>query len=160
VRKTTPRYPDNIYIKEREALQNVKFDFLGFCFRPRRVQRPRDKILFCGYTPAVSPSAMKAIRQTIRDLNLRRQTQLSLQEIARQLNPLIRGWLQYYGRYTRSALDPLLRYVNQTLVAWAARKFKRFNRSKLQAGRFLERVAQAERALFVHWELGMTGMSA
>jgi hypothetical protein len=30
------------------------------------------------------------MRETIRDLNLRRQTQLSLQDIARQLNPLLR----------------------------------------------------------------------
>jgi len=96
---------------------------------------------------------MKAMRETIRDLNLRRQTQLSLQDIARMINPLLRGWIGYYGRYNPSALYPLLRYVNLTFVAWAARKFKRFNRSKFQAGLFLERVAQAQRALFVHWEL-------
>lgn len=65
---------------------------------------------------------MKAMRETIRDFNLRRQTQLSLQDIAQQLNPLLRGWIAYYGRYAPSALYPLLRYVNQTLVAWVMRK--------------------------------------
>ena len=82
---------------------------------------------------------MKAMRETIRDLNLRCQTQLSLQDIARQLNPLLRGWIGYYGRYAPSALYPLLRYVNHTLVAWAMRKFKRFKGHKILAGRFFER---------------------
>jgi hypothetical protein len=60
---------------------------------------------------------MKAMRSTIRELKLRHQTQLSLQAIARQLNPLLRGWIEYYGRYAPSALYLLLRHVNQTLVA-------------------------------------------
>ena len=77
--------------KRKDKYPNVRFDFLGYCFRPRRVQNSRDKSLFCGFTPAVSFSAMKAMRKAIRDLNLRRQTQLSLQDIAQQLNPLPSG---------------------------------------------------------------------
>ena len=152
-----------VYCKDanrRGKYPNVQFDFLGFCFRPRQVQRHRDKVLFCGFTPAVSSAAMKAMRETIRDLNIRRQTQLSLQDIARIINPLLRGWIEYYGHYSPSTLSSVLHYVNLTLVAWAARKFKRLNRSKLQAAQFLDRVAQAQRGLFVHWELGMTGMFA
>lgn len=68
--------------KRRGKYPNVQFDFLGYCFRPRLVQRFRDNALFCGFNPAVSGSAMKAMRETIRDLNLRRQTQLSLRDIA------------------------------------------------------------------------------
>jgi len=107
--------------KRRGRYPNVKFDFLGYCFRPRLVRRFRDNALFCGFNPAVSVSAMKAMREAIRELNLRRQTQLSLEDIARQLNPLLRGWIGYYGRYAPSALYPVLRYVNHTLVAWASR---------------------------------------
>ena len=127
--------------KRKGKYPNVKFDFLGYCFRPRRVRNSRANSLFCGFNPAVSPSAMKAMRQAIRDLNLRRHTQLSLQDIARQLNPLLRGWIGYYGRYAPSALYPLLRYVNQTLVAWARRKFKRFKRHTIPASRFIQRLA-------------------
>jgi hypothetical protein len=79
-----------------------------------------------------APSALKTMRETIRDLNLRRQTQLSFQDMAQQLNPLLRGWIAYYGRHAPWALYPLLGYVNQTLVAWAMRKFKRFKRYKIQ----------------------------
>jgi RNA-directed DNA polymerase len=146
--------------KRKGKYPNVKFDFLGYCFRPRLVRRFRDNSLFGGFNPAVSPSAMKAMRGTIRDLNLRRQTQLSMQDIAQKLNPLLRGWIAYYGRYAPSALYPLLRYVNQTLAAWAMRKFKRFKHYKIQASQFLQRLATECVDLFVHWRIGMTGTFA
>ena len=146
--------------KRRGKYPNFKFDFLGYCFRPRLVRRFRDNALFCGFNPAVSASAMKTMREAIRDLNLRRQTQLSLQDIARELNPLLRGWIGYYGRYAPSALYPLLRYVNQLLVAWAMRKFKRFKGHKVLVGRFFERLAKEQPNLFVHWQNGMVGVFA
>src|SRR5499425_2729268 len=147
-----------VYCKDgnrRGKYPNVKFDFLGYCFRPRLVRRFRDNALFCGFNPAVSSSAMKAMREAIRDLNLRHRTQLSLGAIARQINPLLRGWIEYYGRYAPSALKPMLRYVNQTLLAWAIRKFKRFKAHKVCASRFLQRLTRENAKLFVHWRLGM-----
>ena len=152
-----------VYCKDKKRkgkYPNVKFDFLGYCFRPRLVRRFRDNTLFCGFNPAVSSSAMKAMRSTIRELNLRQQTQLSLQDLAKQLNPLLRGWIEYYGRYAPSALYPVLRYVNQTLVAWAMRKFKRFKDHKIRASQFLQRLVTEHRTLFVHWDIGMTGVFA
>jgi len=152
-----------VYCKDRNrtgAYPNVQFDFLGYCFRPRMVRRSRDNKLFCGFNPAVSSSALKAMRTTIRELDFRHLTQLSLVDIARRLNPLLRGWIEYYGRFAPSALYPLLRYVNQTLLAWMMRKFKRFAAHKIRAGRFLERLARENADLFVHWRLGMTGTFA
>lgn len=142
--------------KRQGTYPNVKFDFLGYCFRPRVVKNPRNGRLFCGFTPAVSPLALNDMRAKIGDLNLRRQTQLSLADIARQLNPLLRGWMEYYGRYTPSALGPLHRHVNQTLTAWVRRKFKRFA-SPTRAGAFLQGLAQKRADLFVHWQNGVTG---
>ena len=156
--KTRVAYCKNGNVKSNYP--NVQFDFLGYYFRPRRAQRRGTKIRFCGFTPAVSSSAMKAMRQTIRDLKLRCQTQLSLQDIARKLNPLLRGWIQYYGRYTPSALYPLYRYVNQTLLAWVMRKFKRFKHRTIAASQFLQRLAQTRADLLVHWQLGMIGAFA
>ena len=144
----------------KRAYPNVKFDFLGYCFRPRLVKRFRDNKLFCGFNPAVSVSAMQAMRETIRDLNIRRQTQRSLNDIADLLNPLLRGWLGYYGRFAPSALYPVLRYVNQTLVAWAMRKFKRFTDHKIRASQFLQRLSKERPDLFAHWKIGMIGTFA
>ena len=103
---------------------------------------------------------MKAMRGAIRDLNLWHQTQLSLQDIARRLNPLLRGWIEYYGRYAPSALYPLLRYVNLTLLAWVMRKFKRLRGHKVRASQFLQRLAKERVDLFVHWHIGMAGSFA
>ena len=105
-------------------------------------QRPQNGRLFCGFTPAVSRSALKAMRATIRDLNIRQQTQMSLEEIARQINPLLRGWIEYYGRYAPSALNPLLRYVNQRLLDWVMRKYKRLRGHKVRASQFLQRLQE------------------
>jgi hypothetical protein len=134
-------------------------DFLGYCFRPRLVKNTRNQQLFCGFNPAVSPGALKAIRSTIRNLKLRRQTHLSLVDIAQRLNPLMRGWIEYYGRYTPSALHPLFRHVDLMLVNWARRKFKRFATRLTQAHRFLAKQARDNVDLFTHWRLAANGWS-
>jgi Group II intron, maturase-specific domain len=72
--------------------------------------------------PAVSPSALKSMRSTVRDLNIAQRTYLSLDDIAKKLNPLLRGWIGYYGRYASSQLEPMLRHVNLTIRRWAMRK--------------------------------------
>jgi RNA-directed DNA polymerase len=146
--------------KRRGQYPNIKFDFLGYGFRPRLVRNSRDNSLFCSFTPAVSPSALKSMRAKIRELRFRRRTDLSLADIAHRINPLLRGWINYYGRYAPSALVPLLRYVNQTLVAWAMRKFKRFKSHKVRASRFLQQICRQSAHLFVHWRIGMTGTFA
>jgi RNA-directed DNA polymerase len=139
---------------------NCQFDFLRYCFRPRPVRRFQDNTLFWGFNPAVSTSALKAMRTTMRELNLRHRTDLPINEIARQINPLLRGWIEYYGRYAPSALYPPLRYVNQMLLAWAMRKFKRFKAHKTRASHFLQKLAQEKAGLFAHWRLGMIGTFA
>ncbi len=146
--------------KRRGSYPNVKFDFLGYCFRPRLVKSSSNNGVFCGFNPAVSPTAQKAMRQAIRDLGVRRRTDWSLVDIARKINPLLQGWMNYYGRYAPSALYPMLHYVDRTLRAWAMRKFKRLKRHKVRAGRFLQRIAQKNAALFVHWRRGMIGTFA
>jgi RNA-directed DNA polymerase len=83
--------------KRKGKYPNTEFDFLGYCFRPRLVRRSQDGKLFWGFNPAVSDAALKDMRATIRDLDLLHQTQLTVEETARQINPLLRGWIGYYG---------------------------------------------------------------
>jgi group II intron reverse transcriptase/maturase len=152
-----------VYCKDRKRkgnYPNTKFDFLGYCFRPRLVRSSRDGKLFWGFNPAVSPSALREMRATIRDLDLLRQTQLSVEEIARQINPLLRGWIEYYGRYAPSALAPLFRYVNRRLLAWAMRKFKSLRAHKTRASHFMLRLSRKCASLFVHWRIGTIGTFA
>jgi group II intron reverse transcriptase/maturase len=136
--------------------QYTSFDFLGYTFRPRSVKNQKQGSLFVGFTPAVSNSALKAMRSEIRWF--RRRSDFSLSEIARLLNPKLRGWMAYYGRYYPSAMYVVWRHFNTTLVAWAMQKFKSLRRRKTQAGRFMERIAERDPSLFYHWSIGMVGV--
>ncbi len=145
--------------RRRRNYEEVSFDFLGFCFRPRSVKGPSQK-LFCGFTPAVSKSALNAMREAIRGLHIRTRTEVTLYDIAREINPMVRGWIAYYGRYTRSALYPMARHINQTLAVWMKRKYKRFHRRLGRARLFLQKIARENRRLFVHWQIGDGGVLA
>lgn len=159
-------HPDKtriVYCKDgrrKGGYPETKFDFLGYTFRARRVQNRTDNSIFVGFTPAVSSKAMKAMRQATRGSNLRNRSDLSLQEIARIHNPVLRGWLEYYGRFHPSAMSPVLRHFNKTLVAWAMRKFKRLRGHKTRASLFLIGIAKRQPRLFVHWQRGMVGSFA
>ena len=80
---------------------------------------------------------------------------MTLDDIARELNPMVRGWIACYGRYARLALYPVARYIDQTLAAWFKRKYKRFHRRLGRARPFLAKIARENRRLFVHWQLGV-----
>jgi len=139
---------------------NTKFDFLGYTFRPRVVKNRKRNSLFVNFTPAVSTAALKTMRQTTRKLNYRNRTELSLEDISRLYNPVLRGWLEYYGRFSPSAMYPVLRHFNMTLVAWAMRKYRRLKGHKTRASLFLEGIAERQPHLFVHWQRGMVGAFA
>ena len=151
-----------VYCKDerrKEEYQNTAFDFLGFTFRTRRCKNSKDNTMFVGFTPAVSKAAMKSMRAKTRKSNIRRRTDLSLQDIAQWFNPIIQGWINYYGANTPSALYPMVRYFNQTLVRWVMRKYQRL-RSKKRATQYLKRMAEKCPCLFAHWRWGMKSIFA
>jgi hypothetical protein len=116
--------------------------------------------MFIGFTPAVSKRSLKAMCQKTRKLNVRNRTDLSLDEIAKWCNPILRGWMNYYGAFRRSELYSLCRHFNKTLVAWAMKKYKHFKGHKTRAAKFLEGIAKCQSYLFVHWSRGMVGAFA
>ena len=140
--------------------ERTKFTFLGYEFRGRSVKSPKTGDLFTGFAAAVSPAALTAMRQKARRLYYRRRTDLNLQDIATKLNPILRGWIAYYGRFQPSALCPLFRYIGNSLAAWAMRKYKRFRRSKMRAAGFINQVCQKCPELFAHWKLRTAGAFA
>ena len=137
--------------KRRREYPNTSFDFLGYNFRPRDVENSKDKSLFLNFTPGVSTPALKAMRQKIKALKLRRHSQVELTDIREAINPVLRGWMQYYGCYQPTALNPLYRYVNQTLVGWAMRKYKRLKGRKYHARNFIVSIYKKNPRMFVHW---------
>ena len=159
-------HPDKtriVYCKDgsrRGKYPNMQFDFLGYTFRPRLVKNRKRNSMFVSFTPAVSTKAAIAMRQTTRKWNFRNRSELSLQDIARMYNPVLRGWLAYYGRFQPSAMYPVLRHFNMTLVAWAMRKFRRLKGHKTRACIFIEGIVKRQPYLFVHWQRGMVGAFA
>jgi RNA-directed DNA polymerase len=130
---------------------NQGFDFLGYRFRPRSARNWRDE-LFVSFSPAISPKSSRSLRQQMRrEWKLTARTQCSLTELARRLNPVIAGWINYYGRFCRSALHSVLNHINITLVGWVMRKFKRFHRRRTRAHAWLKDVARRDPRLFAHW---------
>ncbi len=138
----------------------TQFDFLGYTFRPRVVKNRKRNSIFVSFTPAVSNVALKSMRSYVRKSNIRNRADLSLGVIAYRFNPVLDGWLNYYGRYQPSAMYPVLRHFNKTLVAWARRKYKRLRRHKTRASVFMERISVRSPNVFAHWRRGMVGAFA
>ena len=133
---------------------NVKFDFLGFSFQPRMVRR-RGGGLFLGYTPAVSMKAAKRMRDVIRSWQLHNRSDKSLEDLARKLNPVVRGWVNYYGNFTRSALRSVFNPLHFILAKWAMRKYRRLRGRPNRARRWLKRIRNSNPELFAHWQLSL-----
>jgi len=129
-----------------------KFDFLGYTFRPRR-SKDRWGRFFVGFSPAISNAAAKSLRETMRQWRIHRQSDKSLDDLARICNPVIRGWMNYYGCFYKSALYPIFQILNNTLARWASRKYKGLRKRKRGAHLWLQRIAHRQPCLFAHWQL-------
>jgi group II intron reverse transcriptase/maturase len=125
-----------VYCKDdrrRSSHEYTSFTFLGFTFRPRQVRTKAGKMRL-GFNPAVSKDALKKMSATVRAWRLHHRTGSSEHDLARMINPVVRGWMQYYGAFYRSALYPLLARINAYLVRWSRNKYKRLRgRKKAQA---------------------------
>ena len=140
--------------KQQNTQVAKKFDFLGYCFRPRLVRNRYGK-LFVSFTPAISPHSAKKIRQQVRSWRLHHRSNQSLEDIARAVNPVIRGWVNYYGAYQRSTLLRVLHHIDYQLVKWVKWKYKKKGNYSKRAIRWIGQVALHQPTLFAHWSLGV-----
>jgi RNA-directed DNA polymerase len=146
-----------IYCKDdnrRGEHPHTRFDFLGFTFRPRRSKNRWGKS-FINFSPAVSNEAGKEMRQETWRWKLHLRSDKSLEDLSRVFSPIIRGWINYYGSFYKSALYPTLRHLNRILVRWAMRKFKRLRHHLTNAVYWLGRIAKRQPELFPHWQFGV-----
>ena len=122
-------HPDKtriVYCKDanrRASSGNERFDFLGYTFRPRRA-KSKDGSYFVNFLPAVSDDALKEMGRELRSWRINRRSDKALGDLAQMVNIVVQGWINYYGRFYRTGLHPLLSRINEYLVRWAKGKCK------------------------------------
>ena len=144
-----------VYCKDsnrRGSHENNQFDFLGYTFRPR-LARSSSGSTSTSFLPAISGVAMRGISQRIRSWRLGLKSDRSISYLAHWINRIARGWISFYGRFYKSALEVLALRLDHALVHWAMRKYKRLRGHKIRAIRWLQRIRLKQPGLFAHWLL-------
>ena len=150
-------HPDKTHVvyckdgKRRGRHEHTSFTFLGYAFRAREARSKHGGGSFTSFLPAISPEALKATGERVRSMRIHRHSTLSLNDLAAWLNPIVAGWMHYYGRFYRTALHPLLRRVNTYLRRWAGKKYRRLRTHK-RFKRWWTGLLQREPGLFAHWQ--------
>ena len=141
-----------VYCKDvdrKGSYEHESFDFLGYTFRPRLSKNKKGK-MFVNFTPAISQKAASRIKKEIRSWKLHLRSDKNIEDLARMFNSVVQGWVNYYGKYYKSAMYPYLRNIEQYLTRWVMRKYKRYQGHKRRARKWLGCVRKREPRLFVH----------
>lgn len=149
----SPEKTKIIYCKDDKRggeYQNTKFDFLGYTFKMRGA-KSKNGNLFRSFLPAIGDKAIKKIIEKMKDLEIHSRTDRTLSEIADICNPIIRGWITYYGKFYKSALNEALKCVDERLGKWASKKYKKFKSSNKRATQWIMSIKQRDGKLFAHW---------
>jgi hypothetical protein len=136
--------------KRRRTYERTSFTFLGYTFRARKAPTSDGRSMFTAFLPAISKDALKDKGSVVRRWRIPLRTTSDLAELAEWMNPVIRGWMNYYGKFYRTEMDGLLRRINTYLVRWARRKFKRLRAFK-RAKRWWNSLQKRQPSMFVHW---------
>lgn len=144
-----------VYCKDANRVDDYElhsFDFLGYCFRPRLSRTRRGKY-FVNFSPAISPKSKKRIFSEIKQWCLHKRSELSVTELANKINPVVRGWIEYYGAYFQSELLFIVHHFDKLLYRWVIRKYKKQGSNFKKADNWVKRLKGAQPNLFVHWSL-------
>lgn len=151
-----PKKTKIVYCKDDKRVDeypNINFTFLGFTFQNRKTRTKSGKY-FYNFSPAVSKDALKEMHGKIRDLKFHKLVTLDISGIAKMLNPKLRGWINYYGKFRKSALGLFFHRINHRLLKWAQWKYKRLRNRKRMATAWLRNVHRSHPRLFAHWSIG------
>jgi RNA-directed DNA polymerase len=134
----------------RQKFELTSFTFLGYTFRPRETKAEKTGVIFTSFQPAMSPMALKDKSQELRRMRIHKHTAMDLQELAEWINPIVRGWMNYYGRFNRAEMYSLLQRVNTYVMRWARKKYVRL-RSWKRFKAWWRGITEREPGLFAHW---------
>ncbi len=152
-------HPDKtriVYCKDgrrRQDFDLVTFTFCGYAFRPRKAFDKDRKMPYTGFLPAVAPGKLTDMSRKAAAWRLHRRTTWTLDDLAEEVNPVLRGWLNYFTVFYPSAVIPIGKRIDRHLMRWAQRKYARLERSDKRARAWLKGVRQRAPGLFAHWAL-------
>ena len=109
--------------------------------------------MFLGYDCAISQAAQTRIVKGWKQQNFHRQSTLTIQEIATEINPQMIGIIRYYGKYKRWALQKLVRHFHYRLAKWVLNKYKGLNGSYSKAYKWIREIKVSYPNMFYHWTL-------
>jgi RNA-directed DNA polymerase len=133
----------------------IEFTFLGYTFKPRKAKAKNGES-FTSFIPAISIKAKTGLTNEISKWKLAQWTNKNVVQIAEKINPIVRGWLNYYGRYGKKELARVLENLNFHLRKWVQKKHKKYKHSPKRASKYLQRLYQAYPGLFAHWKVGIS----
>jgi group II intron reverse transcriptase/maturase len=145
-----------VYCKDSNRRRDyplVSFTFCGYEFRPREALNKVRMVPFTSFQPAVAPEKLTGLSRKIASWQLHRRTTLTLDDLAREVNPVLRGWLAYFTMFYPTMVIPLCRRIDRHLMRWARKKYKRLERSNKRAREWLHGVRERAPRLFAHWGL-------
>jgi hypothetical protein len=131
----------------RGDFPTISFTFLGYTFRHAKHNESQT---IHAFLPAISKEALKKISRQVRAWRLHKRTGHTAAEIAQDINPIVRGWMTYYGVYYKARLYPLLQRINTYLYRWMMKKYKDYQTWK-QAYKAMRRKFASNPKFFAHW---------
>ena len=149
-------HPDKtriVYCKDEDRTEDyptTQFDFLGYTYKAVYI-KCRDGKLRNNFIASASQKACKNIRDKIKELKLHKMSGSSINIIAKSINPIVRGWINYFGKYNVSALKYTIKCIESRIVRWAMNKYKHFRGRRQRAEKWLSELRNREPKLFAHW---------
>ena len=149
-------HPDKtriIYCKDKDRTKDypiTQFDFLGYTYRAVYI-KCRDGKLRNNFIASASKKACKSLRNKIKDMELHKMTGSNINIIAKIINPIVRGWINYFNKYNPSAIKYTIECIQRRIVRWAMCKYKHLRGRRQRAEKWLLEVKTREPKLFAHW---------
>ncbi|MEE0933848.1 group II intron reverse transcriptase/maturase [Clostridium sp. D43t1_170807_H7] len=149
-------HPDKtriIYCKDKDRTKDypiTQFDFLGYTYRAVYI-KCRDGKLRNNFIASASQKACKSLRNKIKEMELHKMTGSNINIIAEIINPIVRGWINYFNKYNPSAIKYTIECIQRRIVIWAMCKYKHLRGRRQRAEKWLLEVKTREPKLFAHW---------
>lgn len=130
------------------------FTFLSYSFQPRTVKSQLSiGRRFVVFMAGISRDAKTHIREALRRIVNPRWSTMTLEGFAQLLNPKIRGWMNYYTRYSKYETNEVFYYLNTLIRKWIKNKYRIAGKAKVYDK--YRAIQQEAPGLFYHWQKGI-----